>query len=292
MAGPAAKPAISALTARLADPAVNVRVWSAYALRSIGSESLPALPELVKLLTNDLEAKVRVEAARAIAVFGPLAGSAVEALLRTSTDPDDDVRLWSLFALGEVKVKSDAVLAALRDAAKSGDPRFAAEGNKALQKLGESFDAAAIAAEPIPRPKPPPVVSRFVYDQSAFVVSDASRAAIVEIVDVRKSRKGDLERHQGRYRFRFLAKGQAEATSGQGDLRMAYDYTPPAERAAESDLKPREPNQTQIRAGSFLLDWSASDAKACELLWTPESMHFEIVRSDQFEDLDLARFIR
>jgi HEAT repeat protein len=292
MAGPAAKPAIAALTARLADPAANVRVWSAYALRSIGSESLLALPELVKLLASDLEPRVRVEAARAIAAFGPFAGSAVDALLHATADASDDVRLWSLFALGEVKVKSDTVVAALRDAAKSGDPRFAAEGNKALQKLGESFDAAAIAAEPIPRPKPPPVISRFVYDQSAFVVSDASRAAIVEILDVRVSRKGDVQRDEGRYRFRFLAKGQAEATSGDGELRMVWNYAPPAADATAPDTTPREPNLTKIRAGSFLLDWGSSNAKACELLWTPEEMHFEIVRSDQFEDLDLARFIR
>ena len=292
MAGAAAKPAVPALTARLADPEKNVRVWSAYALRCIGVDALPALSELQKLLAHDLEPKVRVEAARAIAAFGPLAGTAADAVRAACADPDADVRAWSLFALGELKVGSDDILATLREASKESDATIAAEANKSLQKLGASFDAAAISAAPQPKIVGPPVITRFVYEQSAFVLGSPSAAAIVELFDERRSRKLDVERTEIRYRFRFLAKGQAEPATGEGALHVKTDYTPPSSDATAATREPEEKNVLEIRAGTFSLQWFPSAAGVAEFLFTPEQMTFVSVRADQFEDLDLMRFIR
>jgi HEAT repeat protein len=292
MAGAAAKPAAPALIARLSDPALNVRVWSAYALRAMGGEAMSALPEFVRLLASDPEPKVRVEAARAIAGLGPLAGTAAPALCAAARDPDSDVRVWSLFALGETKVRSDAVLATLRAAAKSDDSATLAEANKALEKLGETFDAAAIAAAPVRTEPPPPLITRFAYESSAFVLSTADAAAVVEITDSRRTRAGDVERFVAKYRFRFVATGQREATTGDGELRFAFHLAEPPDDPASRAQGDREPNLFEIRAGSFVLQWSPSTAEACEFLWRPEELRFESVRADLFEDVDLARFIR
>lgn len=292
MAAAAAKPAVPALTARLADPEKNVRVWSAYALRCIGVDALPALPELEKLLAHDLEPKVRVEAARAIAAFGPLAGTAADAVRTACGDPDADVRAWSLFALGELKVGSDAVLTTLRDAARESDATIVAEANKSLQKLGVSFDAAAIAAAPPTKVVGPPVITRFVYEQSAFVLGSPTAAAIVELFDERHSRKLDVERSEIRYRYRFLAKGQAETVAGEAALHVRTDYARPGSDATAAAREPVEKNVVEIRAGTFSLLWMPSLPGVAEFLFTPEQMTFQSVRADQFEELDLTRFIR
>jgi len=292
MAGAAAKPAAPDLIARLSDPAPNVRVWSAYALRAMGGEAVSALPEFVRLLASDPEAKVRVEAARAIAGLGPLAGTAAAALCASARDPDSDVRAWSLFALGETKVHSDAVLATLRAAAKSGDEVTLAEANKALEKLGETFDAAAIAAAPVRIEPPPPLITRFTYESSAFVLSTADAAAVVEITDSRRMRAGEVERFVAKYRFRFMATGQREATTGDGELSFAFHLAELPDDPAARAQSGHEPNLFEIRAGSFVLRWLPSTAEACEFQWRPEELRFESVRADLFEDVDLARFIR
>ncbi len=133
--GEKARECSSALQQRLADPVPAVRLWAVYALRGLGPDSRAALKEFVRLLREDPESTVRVEAARALAALGDLAAGAVDAVVAALADPDLEVRLWALFTLGEIGAANDSVRAVLEKAAKSDEPREAEEARKSLEKL-------------------------------------------------------------------------------------------------------------------------------------------------------------
>jgi HEAT repeat protein len=289
MAGAAAKGAVDPLVKRLADSSLDVRVWAAFALRSIGPDAIAALPRFETALHEDPEPKMRVESARGIAAFGPLAGRCADLLVAAATkDPDGEVRLWSLFAIGELGVKSETTLAALRDAAKSSDDAVLAEANKALAKLGEEHDAAAIAKEPPPKRELEPIVTRVVYAETAMIVSDANGAAVVDFLDEDETpREGELERHSVKYRFRYLARGQSDATSGTGEVHEAWPRSNGVVATAADPLLQRE-----LRAGPLSVQWSASSKGSGLVHWLPEQMRVEFVHENFYDTLELQRFMR
>ena len=287
LGGERSKQATDALIERLADPSVNVRVWSAYALRQIGAPAVAAIPRLVKALGEDPEPKMRVEAARALAAFGPLAGAAADALAAACRDPDADVRLWSLFALGESKVKSDAVVAALKSAAASNDERVVAEANKSLEKLGEEHDAKAIANAPGAPPDLPVLSAPITYAGFALVLVDGSGAAAVTFLDESHESSATGGRDGVKYRYRYLAKGQTEPTTGEGEafsIMRRSDSAFGVEDVAAS--------HTYVDAGPLRVGWSYRGRGSAFVYWKPEALTVTIASAIDFETLDLRRFRR
>jgi hypothetical protein len=230
---------------------------------------------------------VRVEAARTLAGIGSAAGAATGALVAACGDPAIDVRLWSLFALGELKVKNDAVLATLREAARSSDARLLAEANKALEKLGETHDRAAIAAAPVAPPILELVSSFLDYRRLALVFSDARGAGIIDLLDESGGVEGKTERRGLSYRWRYLAKDQAEATEGEGEVHSVSHMLSPG--FSQYDI---EASMTTIRAGPLCVDWSYGAPGMGFIYWKPEVLRVEPVIQESFETLDLRRFIR
>jgi len=288
MGGADAMDAVAALTVQIVDPNLNARVWAAYALREIGAAAATALPQLVQSLKDDLEPKMRTEAARTLAAIGPAAGSAAPALVAACKDPDLDVRLWSIFALGEIAVKSDATLHALAEAAAATDARVLAEANKALAKLGEQHDAAAIANAPGAASAPlEQVTSPIAYDGFALLLSDASGAAIIRFLDEFGGVEGKRETRGVRYRFRYLAKGQAEATIGEDEVREVADELRPGFGVQDAAA-----SRSGLAAGPLRVDWSYRNAGSGFIYWRPESLRVELGNSLDFDTLDLNRFIR
>jgi len=287
LGGARSKGAVDALVARLADPVATVRVWSAYALRSIGPDAATAVPRLAQMLGSDPDPKARVEAARALAAFGALAGAAADALVAACADPDVDVRLWSLFALGETKVKSDATLAVLNAAAKSDDPRVDVEANKALASLGETHDEKAVANAAETRAPPEPLSAPIVYDGLALVLVDTNGVAIVAFDGETREATSNSERRGVKYRYRYLAKGQERTTDGAGEA-FAVSHA----SGAGSFYEDVAASHSFIDAGPLRVAWSQRGSGSGFVYWRPEATIVTLGPAHAFETIDLRRFMR
>jgi HEAT repeat protein len=287
LGGARSKGAVDALVARLADPVATVRVWSAYALRSIGPDAATAVPRLAQMVGSDPDPKARVEAARALAAFGALAGAAADALVAACADPDVDVRLWSLFALGETKVTSDATRAALDAAAKSDDPRVVVEANKALASLGAAHDEKAIASAAETPASSEPLSAPIAYDGLALVLVDTQGVAIVGFDGETRETTPGFERHGVKYRFRYLAKGQERTTDGAGEA-----FAVSRASGAGSFYENVAASHSFIDAGPLRVAWSQRGVGSGYVYWRPESTILTLAPAYAFDTIDLQRFMR
>ena len=122
--GPEAEAAVEPLIQALADDDRDLRMKAATALGGIGHKAEAAVPPLVKLLANAQEEnKARVEAAKALALIGPVpaAVQAVPTLVQVLVNPKNDaiVRERVIWALRPHYVKrADADLPGVFDAFK------------------------------------------------------------------------------------------------------------------------------------------------------------------------------
>jgi HEAT repeat protein len=127
--------------------AVQAKLAALDALEAIGPDAEPALPSLIRALSDD-DRFVRWSAAR---VIGKLAtvdakGMAVPKLAELAADPDLDVRIAALVALERYgPVAKDAVNPYLRKAAKTGDGEVRIAAMRTLQAIGADA-APALAA--------------------------------------------------------------------------------------------------------------------------------------------------
>ncbi len=295
--------AVEALQRRLADPVANVRTWSAFALRSIGAPSLPALSAFERMVREEPDAKARLEAVRAIAALGSLAGGVAEPVAAACRDPDRDVQLWSLFALGELGVVSEATRAALQAALASGDDALAEEAAKAAAKLGlgeEAGGAAEDAAETAaaaraagtPQTRSAPLSAPVVYDELALVLVDARGAAIVDFDAPYTTVDDGMERCGVRVRWRYLARGQSKATEGSDDA-FERRWVSGNSINTKSDLAPGQVDSSAawLDAGPLRLQWSNRGNGSGWIYWRPEELRVELANEGDFETLDLARFL-
>ena len=110
--GEAAIPAVPALIKNLTDPHPDNRWSAAFALASIGPAAEAAVPGLTGSL-SDPDEKVRWYAAWAIGEIGPASAPAVSKLIECLNDFDDDVRGYSARALGRIGGGAAGALQAL-----------------------------------------------------------------------------------------------------------------------------------------------------------------------------------
>ena len=115
--GPAAKPAIPALTTALADRNLNVRYWSAKVLRGFGPEAKGAVTALIAALKTfpggspaldgpeRYYPDVRSLAADALGAIGPAAKEAIPALKEAMADKSPDVRDSATQAIKKIEAK-------------------------------------------------------------------------------------------------------------------------------------------------------------------------------------------
>lgn len=295
--------AVEALQRRLADPVANVRTWSAFALRSIGAPSLPALSAFERMVREEPDAKARLEAVRAIAALGSLAGGVSEPVAAACRDPDRDVQLWSLFALGELGVVSEATRAALQAALASGDAALADEAAKAAAKLGlgeaaggaaedAAETAAAAGASGTPQPRSAPLSAPVVYDELALVLVDARGAAIVDFEAPYTTVDDGMERCGVRVRWRYLARGQSQATEGSDDA-FERRWVSGNSTNTKSDLAPGQVDSSAawLDAGPLRLQWSNRGNGSGWIYWRRDELRVELASEGDFETIDLARYL-
>lgn len=108
--GPASVNAVNDLAAAVSDPHPQVRINSVLALTTLDGDAQPAVPALIKALTESgnsglvmpIKLSVRGQAARALAKIGPAASDAVPALTEVLMDPDPAARRNAATALGRM----------------------------------------------------------------------------------------------------------------------------------------------------------------------------------------------
>lgn len=136
--GPAAEPAIPALTETIRRGQPFIADHAAEALGKIGPAAVPALRELLSSSTGT----VRAHAAKALGSAGASAEDTVPSLLESLKRDSPSVRAAAARALGEARASSDEVIAALTTALadKNRDVRNAAI--RALGRIGSKARSA------------------------------------------------------------------------------------------------------------------------------------------------------
>jgi HEAT repeat protein len=208
--GPAAKSAIKALAAQLADKNALVRAHAAHALELIGPADATAIEALIKA-TADADASVRRMAARALHKLHPASKEVEDALGKMLNDPDPSVRVeslsaltdlgeaavptligalgsektryWAALALGEIGEKAKGASEALSTALSDPRPQVRREVLVALARIG---DGGAIAVPEIVKhlADPDPAVRH----AAAFTLGRMGPAAAGAIDALRKAR--------------------------------------------------------------------------------------------------------
>lgn len=145
--GPRAAPAATKL---LASADRHVRWWAIDVLLLYGPEAKVAVPELIRIATEQ-DQWFRAKAARTLAAIGPAAKDAAPALLALLKHPWPDARIAAAEALAAVGARSEKTLTALKAAAGHQDENVAAAAKAALVSLGASGGAPSRPTEPRPK---------------------------------------------------------------------------------------------------------------------------------------------
>ncbi|MEX2113670.1 MAG: HEAT repeat domain-containing protein, partial [Pirellulales bacterium] len=136
--GPAAKPAVEALTKALDDKRPEVVHEVLIALAHIGPDAASAEPKVTPLLM-DHEAFVRNPAAYALGRMGPAAAAAKPALEKSASGGDVMLRTVSSYALAKIdpndKAMRDQAVKLLKEALHNPDPRVESAALRGLLEL-------------------------------------------------------------------------------------------------------------------------------------------------------------
>lgn len=111
---------------------------------SFSTLSAPDVPGLVRILRTGHEG-LRARAADALAMIGPDAREAVDALTETLKDPSDRVRSSAAFALGNMGSHSARAVAPLSKALRDESPAVRYSAQLALESIGTSKALRALA---------------------------------------------------------------------------------------------------------------------------------------------------
>jgi HEAT repeat protein len=134
--GSQALPAVPALEKLLQDPDAGVRWNAARTLGKIGPQAAGALSSLIASL-KDEDALVRENAAEALGDIGPPAGKAVAPLVALLNDKEGRVRRDATRALGLIGAASRSALPALQRLLKDKNPEVREAAAKAIQRISQ-----------------------------------------------------------------------------------------------------------------------------------------------------------
>jgi HEAT repeat protein len=138
---------ISLCRQRAAGSDAALRAEAAKALGNIGTESRVVLPELVRLLKEDVDAGVRTEAARALGKIGEAASTATDVLVAVMGDRHggDKLRGEAAWALARVGPLAPGTAAALGAAADDRSGNVGVRAAEALWKVSPEGGRAVLA---------------------------------------------------------------------------------------------------------------------------------------------------
>ncbi|MFQ5796483.1 MAG: HEAT repeat domain-containing protein [Candidatus Bipolaricaulia bacterium] len=151
MIGPDARDAIPSLTEALRDESEGVRFTSAFVLGKIGPDAHDAVPGLIEVLRGDVDWRVRLRAAWALAEIGPdaMGPDTWDTVLQDAIPPLIEVlenmaapaimRQDAAFALGKIGPAAKDAIPALIEAVQDPDAEVRSAAVEALKKIrGES----------------------------------------------------------------------------------------------------------------------------------------------------------
>lgn len=149
------------------------------------------------------------------------------------------------------------------------------------------FSFATSSANLAADPAAPPtalVAAPIHYADQAVVVSTAEGVAIIRFTDaIPEGRK---------YVYRFLATGAAQEEKGEGKVFEKYDRKP-AEPPPDGVVELTDAGgQLEVVAGKLGLEWSIKSEDTGWLYFVPEDGCLQVVSTDDFEKVKLARFAK
>jgi hypothetical protein len=144
-----ASEAVSEIAALLQDKMGNVKIDAARALALFKEDAAPALPLLLKVLKQDKE-PARAAVIDVVREIGPEARAAVPVLIEFVRGKDAVLARSAMGALASIGPDARDAVPAITEAAKSKDPLTAGSAGFALWKI----DPATAESLQIPKPKP------------------------------------------------------------------------------------------------------------------------------------------
>ncbi len=127
-----ASPAAAAIwTRRLGDPDWTTRESAIVKLMDMGQVAVPALVEV----TRDKNPLARRKAVFVITVIGQPSNDAIDALVRTLDDDDEQVRFWACVALGRVKNQQSRLVPLMTARQTDASERVRTAARNAFQQL-------------------------------------------------------------------------------------------------------------------------------------------------------------
>lgn len=192
---PAQREAVQLLAEALGDPEVEVREVAAGAIADFGHEARRAMPELIRA-TQDESPIVRRRAIRAVGIIADpeeAVDGALPAVIAATEDEDQGVALEALATLGTFGPLAETALPALLAALWTGDARRRALAGVSLVRLGAAAVPALIQALAHPAPEvrakaatvlgklgPPAADAKFNLEQLLTDRDESTRAAAAE----------------------------------------------------------------------------------------------------------------
>jgi hypothetical protein len=124
-------------------PAWTAQVYAAHGFRVLGTNAVQAVPELVKILDEEISPMSQASTAVAFLWIGPPARAAVPSLLRGATATNTEVRFNSIWALGDIHAEPKKVLPVLTNALR--DPHAGIRKQAIFSVVSFSTDAGEMA---------------------------------------------------------------------------------------------------------------------------------------------------
>jgi HEAT repeat protein len=189
------QPSIPALIKFLKDKNHNwvSRLFAALILESIGQPAVPALIAALK----DPDQEVRYYAAYALGNVGVEAKAAVPALIVTLKDKDKFVRGAAAKALGEIGVEAKAAVSVLRAALQDPDKDVRSSAAEALGKIGAEAKAAVPALSTALKDKDQDVryYAAYALKEISNEIGTEAKAAVPDLIVALKDKDQDVRKN-------------------------------------------------------------------------------------------------